>query len=363
MTAICDEKIVSKTDQAYDAVMKLIEMRGPGIKLPTIDEMCVQFDLSRTPLDNAIRLIETRGLLRRRRGSGIYVADRARSKTLGVVFGGDIFSPGYSPFWSLLLQAARGQAGEQGQILRGYFDVSETAGDFGGHAQLIEDLDARRLDGVLLLAPQHDHDEAGLLRKHGVPSVVLGGGPSDWWVTLDWDAFLHATARQLASANCRRIGLIGPVAQAATLARALREAGAGEPEIADWSYETWAPVIPGAGSHENCARRLTEQMIAAAATVPLPDTLVSLEDTATRGALIALMDAGIKPGRDIRVVTAANKGSPVLEAWVDDLVQFAFDPAEIVQAALGMLDTVMNAGTPAVNPVLIAPHVARASSP
>jgi DNA-binding LacI/PurR family transcriptional regulator len=236
-------------------------------------------------------------------------------------------------------------------------------GNFGGHAQLIEDLDARRLDGVLLLAPQHDQDEAGLLRKYGVPFVALGGGPRDWLVTFDWDQFLRAAARELARAGSRRIGLIGPLTHAAPLAQGLREAGAGEPVIADWSYETWASIIPGAGSRENCARRVTEQMIAAAATAPLPDTLVSLEDTATRGALIALMDAGIKPGRDIRVITAANKGSPVLDAWADDLVQFAFDPAEIMQAALGMLETVMNGGKPTVNPMLIAPHVARASSP
>ena len=356
MGAVCDEKRANRAEQLTEELLVLATERGANIKLPTMQELCSRYDVARGTLERALAPLEQRGLLYRRHGSGIYVSPTIAQKTVGLVFGGDIFSPGYSPFWNLLLQAVRGQAREQGQSLRGYFDVAETAGDFGGQAQLIEDLDARRLDGVLLLSPQYYRDEAGLLRKYGVPFVVLGGGPSDWWVTLDWDQFLRAAARELAPAGSRRIGLIGPLAYAATLAQALREAGTGEPVIADWSYETWAPVIPGAGSHENCARRVTEQMIAAAATAPLPDTLVSTEDTATRGALIALMEAGIKPGRDIRVITAANKGSPVLEAWADDLVQLAFDPTEIMQAALGMLETVMNGGKPAENPVLIRPR-------
>jgi DNA-binding LacI/PurR family transcriptional regulator len=148
------------------------------------------------------------------------------------------------------------------------------------------------------------------------------------------------------------------------LAEELRAAGAADVRIEDWSYETWAWVIPGAGTRENCAFQLTRRMIAEAAATPLPDVLISQEDTMTRGALTALREAGLQPGRDLRIVAAANTGSPVLEPYAADLTLIEFDPADSVRAALEMLEILMNGGTPPVNPVLTGPRpAARVSSP
>ena len=345
----------SKRDVLCSRLKGLALQLGPDARLPTVVELCAKLDVAKVTLDGALRRLESERVLVCHPGRGIFVSPTIRQKTLGVVFGGNIFSPGFSPFWSLLLQAVQDQARGRNLVPRAYLDISEANGGLGGHAQLVEDLDERRLDGVLLLSPQSDQDEAGLLRKSGIPFVVFGGAHPDWCVTLDWDPFLRAAARELAPAGCRRIGLIGPPAHAATLAKALREAGAGEPVIADWSYETWASIIPGAGTRENCAHRLTEQMIAAAAATPLPDTLVSMEDTATRGAITALLQAGLQPSRNIRIVTTENKGSSVLEPYAADITRVAIDPRECMKAALEMLTTLMNGGTPAENPVRVRP--------
>lgn len=341
-----------------NALLKMVRTRGPGIKLPTFQEMCTDLAVTRTQLEQALSSLEAGGLILRRHGSGIYGTERVAQKTIGVVFGGDIFGKDFSPFWSLLLQAVREQAGDRQFRPRAYLDISDSAGGLDGHEQLVEDLEAHRLDGLLLLAPAFDHDEAAELRAHGVPQVVFGGNaPADWSVTIDWSPFLKRVADELVPTGCQRVGVLAQLAQRAELEEVLRAAGRHDIQTDDWSYETWAPTIPGAGTRENCARRLTEQMLAGHATNPLPDTLVSLDDTATRGVITALAAAGLRPGRDIRIVTAENKGSPVLEPWPAELTRLEFDPQAWVKAALEMLATLMDGRTPAVNPVRVAPAV------
>ncbi len=346
----------SKTEQASAALLGLIGDRGPGIKLPTIQEMCGQFKLSRTPLENAIRTLEARGLLRRRRGSGIYVTNQARQKTIGVIFGGDIFSPNFSPFWNLLLQAVREQADEREICPRAYLDISHGREKLGGHMQLIEDLEAHRLDGLLLLSPDHTYDEVGELRATGIPLVVFGGGDKDWSVTHDHDRMIRLAARQLSRQKCRCVAFMGHPAQRLLFESELLQHGMPEAQLVDWSYETWATIIPGAGTRENCAFQLTRRMIANRDQEPLPDSLLSMEDTGTRGVITALHQAGLQPGRDMRIVTMANLGSPVLTPYAADLFQIIFDPAEAVSAALTLLKTLMEGGTPLSHTVLVGPR-------
>ena len=340
------------------AILSLVRQRGPGIKLPTVLEMCAQFRVTRTQLEQALVQVERAGLLNRRRGSGIYGTARASQQTIGVVFGGDIFSPPFSPCWSLLLQAAREQVGDRGLVPRAYLDMAVGDGPLGGHAQLVEDLEACRLDGLLLLSPRHHGQEVAALRVYGVPVVVFGGkAPADWVVELDWAAFFGLAAQAVAATRCRRLGLLAVPDLRQDLAGAFRAAGRRVPRLDDWSYATWARAIPGAGTHEDCARRLVERLLAGGATPPLPDTLISLEDTMTRGVLTALHQAGLRPGRDLRIITAENQGSPVLAPYAAELTRIVFDPRDCMQAALGMLATLMTGGTPARSPLLIAPQL------
>jgi DNA-binding LacI/PurR family transcriptional regulator len=324
---------------------------GAGSKMPPVRTICTDFGVSTSTLDPVLRRLELRGTILREHGRGVFVTDRVDHKTIGVVFGGDIFSPSFSPFWSLLLQAARELTADGPFVPRAYLDIAEGGGGLGSHAQLIEDLEARRLDGVLLFAPAPDHDQFTELGGRGVPLVCFGG--PGWSVTIDWEPLLMQAGAELARQGCRRVGLLAPPAHRAALEAAFRQAGVADVQIDDWSYETWAEIIPGAGTRENCAHRLTTQMVAGQAANPLPDALISLEDTATRGAITALLQAGLHPGRDIRIVTAENKGSPVLDPYAADITRIALDPRACMQAALEMLETLMDGGTPTENPVRV----------
>jgi hypothetical protein len=200
---------LSKTVSAREALLKLAEARGPGVKLPTLQQLCARLEVSRTTLERAMVPLERRGLLQRKHGSGIYVCDRIRQKTIGVVFGGDIFSPGFSPFWGLLLEAVCRQAGDRRMRPRPYIDISAGHEGLLGHVQLVEDLDAGRLDGLLLFTPHYEHDEAGELCDHGVPLVVFGGAARDWTVTRSRRRKNHAKPKDNAGAVDRALGRVG----------------------------------------------------------------------------------------------------------------------------------------------------------
>ncbi len=340
-----------KKDVLRDSLLGLARNLGPGRRLPTVATLCESFSVSNATLDPILRDLENRGAIVREHGRGMFVASSIHCKNVGVVFGGDIFSPNFSPFWSMLLGAVRGQAGDRNILPRAYFDMAD------GHGQLVEDIKASRLDGLMLISPHYAYDEAAMLRAYGLPLVVFGGNPeSGWSVSLDWNPFLEMAANELAQTGCRHVGFIGSPVQRPVLEAALDQVGLGDVRIDDWSYETWAKITPSAGSHENCAHRLAEQMLADRVANPLPDTIVSLEDTATRGVITALHQAGLCLGGDLRIITAENKGSSVLEPWDRNLTRIEFDPAECMAAVLDMLTTLMDNGTPPKKHVLIAPH-------
>ena len=357
---------LSRRAAVRDAVMAMARKRGPSQRMPTRRQLSEILRVSGSTLHPILKELERQQILVLKHGSGIFVSEEIRQKPIGVVFGGDIFSPGFSPFWGLLLQAVRQQAGRRELDPRAYLDISQDSRGLGGHSQLVEDLDARRRDGLLLFSPSYQDDETGQLRASGVPLVVLGGSGVGWRVTHHPVALFRFAARELAVRGCRSVAMLGTgvLSNRDLLETELRTAGAEAVRLADWSYEAWRPQLASEPSRERFGYELVRRMIAARAEAPLPDSLLSADDTVTRGAIAALVEAGLHPGREIQIATGANKGSPVLDPYADDLVRIEYDPAEIVRAALDMLETLMDGGTPPVNPVLIEPRVvARASSP
>ena len=357
-------KAWAKQKPIGNALLAMAHELGPNEQMPRVRDLCSSFAVSTATLNQVFRSLESRGAIVRKHGSGIFVSPTIHQKTIAVVFGADIFSASFSPFWALLLQAVREQATERKHQPLAYLDIVQAGGGLGGHAQLIEDLENRRIDGMLLLAPAYLVDETRQLSDYGVPLVVFGGRPPERRVTHDVARLLSMGVRELAARGCRRVALLGHavLAYRPQLENELRKAGAVDARIADWTYETWVDRI--SGLQEHCARLLAQQMIAGRAESPLPDGVVSSDDTMTRGVITALQEANLHPGRDIQIATIVNKGSPVLEPYASNLIQIEYDPTDSARAALDMLEILMNGRTPPQNPVLIAPVlVARASSP
>jgi len=347
----------SKADVLYATLRDLAVKLGPGARLPTIEILCRQLDVAKVTLDRALQRLASEQVLVREPRRGIFVSASIGQKTIAVVFGGDIFSASFSPFWSLLLQEVRQQALARKHRALAYLDITHTGEGMGGHEQLVEDLEKRRIHGILLLAPPSGTFKP--LDASGVPWVVFGGRSFQWSVNHALNPVFTIAAKELMKRGCRRIAFVGQISERfdELLSSELKEAGYQGPSILDWSYDTWVSQFNGGMTRESVSRELVQRMIAGRAEVALPDGLLSLDDTMTRGVVQACESAGIRVGRDIHIVTIANKGSLVLEPYADNLILLEYEPAAIVRAALDMLETLMNKGTPPENRVLISPVI------
>lgn len=341
-----------KADRIRVELEKMAVARGPGSKLPTLQELCEHFQVARGTLEQAMAPLEARGVLYRKHGSGIYVTERIQQKSIGVVFGDNIFKPGFSPFWGLLLQTIRDQAHGGDFLARSYFGMEGHDGG-GCQVQLLEDLAAQRVDGLLLLGPNYRYDEAGMLRSTGVPLVVFGGDEAGWTVTMDMQRFLRLAVQRLAVFGVRHIAFMGQPVRRPYLDAELQRTGLEQVRVDDWSYDTWGRIITHAGTHEHCAYRMAQRLTANLRKSPLPEAVISEDDTMTRGVILALREAGLRPGADTQIITSSNRGAPVVDT--ENITCLEYDPLEIVEAALAMLNSLMEGATPPENPVRIAP--------
>jgi GntR family transcriptional repressor for pyruvate dehydrogenase complex len=71
------ERAFHLTDRVKLDLLRLIEAGklGPGAKLPPADQLCEQFQVSRTVVREAIASLKAEGRLRSLRGSGVYVSE------------------------------------------------------------------------------------------------------------------------------------------------------------------------------------------------------------------------------------------------------------------------------------------------
>lgn len=339
-------RIGRKREKICDLIRDMAYDLGPGCQLPTVIELCEQFDVAKVTLDGVLGQLEQQGIVERRHRRGLFVSASLGLKTIGVVFGEDIFRLHFSPFWGLLLQAVRDQtSGRTDLRAQAYMDISKGHNGLAGHAQLVEDLKAGRLHGLLVFSPS-SQEELRQLQSFGVPLIAPFDQPDSTAADREDRTVVDRIAGELAARGCRRVACLQSGEDGvARLADALRHAGLASVEVMDWTMETWKSRLPGIiTTLESYGRLLVARMIADTAPSARPDALVSLDDTMTRGAITAMLQAGLKPGRDLTIVTQSNKGSPVLEPYAADLIQIELDPADIVRAAITKLETLMKAG-------------------
>jgi DNA-binding LacI/PurR family transcriptional regulator len=331
----------TKTEVLSGRLLDLARQTGPDAKLPTFRELCRSFRVSKATLDHALRELEQRRVIVRRHGSGIYVSAALGRKTIAVVLGTNIFTVGFSPFWLLLLQAARSQLQARGYRFHAYLDFPQGEDLLAAHQQLEDDLAAGRLDGLLAIAPS-SADEVRWLQQWRVPLVVLPTPmePAAWCAGLA--PMVQAAVAELAGVGCRRLALLA-IEDRGRFAEALEEAG-----LEFRSERLWTPGGAGykggwQGFEEFGYRTLQERWNAHA---PPADGLVIADDVMARGALMALREAGTAVGRELRIAVGANKGSPLLQPYEKGLILLEYDPGELLAAAIGMLESLMNGGQP-----------------
>ena len=338
---------------------------GPEAKIPTVAQLCQSLEVSTTTLNLALRQLERDGIITRRNGVGLFVGPNVRAKnsqTVALVCNPDYFrAASHSPFWDLLIEESQRRATLQQQSFGLHFSLPDEASGGAIQAGLLREIEEGDVQGVLgmalPIAAVEQLDES-------VPFVAFAG-PGDWRVGLDFCRLIEMGVTQLARQGCQRVGLWMP-----THFISARESFPRQSEIASFraalaghGLPFYPDLIENGTGLENGWRLTQEQGYELAGKVferprtEWPDGMVVTDDTMTRGILVALQKLNLRGGRDVAIVSHANRNSPVLEGHEDELSLLEFDPTELVGAMFEMLETLMKGQTPPVPSLSIVPHI------
>ena len=371
-----------------ERLAEMARLRGPGARLPTVRELCMELETTPATLNLALARLEQEGVLRRRQGSGIFVAPDYGRRRVALVCDPAFFGgwAGVSPFWNILVERVRERARVGNEDLSFHFALPvNTPGPGALPPQrsapeatlpLHEGLAAAVRDGRVQGALGIGLSEAAAdwLAEHGVPLVSFAGAGRAV-VGIDHDGMIPLLVGVLAGQGCRNIELWSPVASH-------RPVPASFPADYQHNREAFARALAAAGLPFDAARhryRNNSHLAAREGAVPTvshveqgydtaftafgpgtppgarPDGIAVLDDMMALGALQALQQLGVRVGRDVRIATHANAGSPALLGWEDRLTCAEVDPGRLVEKMFALLEAMMEGQEPEERRVLLQP--------
>jgi DNA-binding LacI/PurR family transcriptional regulator len=325
--------------------------RGAGNKLPTVDELCESLGTSRATLDNALSELEARNIVLRKRGSGIYVSPKIGYKNIAVAFShASEWANIVSPFWGILQDLLWQRGLERAPQREHEYSFHLLRHDVGGDRSSVrgnfEDmLAAGRFDGVLCVRP--DEPLQHLMTASGIPIVGFAVGPeAGWSAGFDIVEMFRLGVEHLIQQGCRRIMMVPAFNFAlGTFEKIERISQSSEALIEDFRLKYAADYANMPRVHQDFGEQAAA-IIFGAPRGERPDGLIVLDDMVTDGLIKALYELDIRPGRDVRIASHANTGSPVLRGWERRLTLIESDPDTLVSALFETLDILLDGGVP-----------------
>ncbi|WPJ96467.1 GntR family transcriptional regulator [Coraliomargarita algicola] len=338
----------SKQPYVIQMVTKMAKEYGPGAKLPTAQKLAKQLGVTLTTLDRSLGKLESKGVIHRRQGSGIYVCENSFSKNIGMVFGRNIFQMGSSTFYLLLLQHCELRASMEQEQFSFYLSPPQSPTNTSAHFinnDLADSIKRGKLDGLLICEVEEYEVEDWLINQD-IPIVALSSGNNSIpRVGIDTRNLIHSSMQALAAQGCKTVGLLGILARDYTIFE--KAAKKYQLEIVDECViHPEDEKAPPVHIHEELGLDWMHKCLERCGGAQgLPDGLLITDDILARGACLCLKEYKIRPGKDLQIASHANKGSLILEYWQDDLILAEVDPAAIVSSMFKMLKAQI-AGTP-----------------
>lgn len=339
-----------KTQTTYRALLARIDAMHPGVPLPPVPALMTELETSRSTLDTVFTTLEQQGLIERKRGKGVFVADRRATGEIAIVLSEAFLAPGASatyaqqcrllrqelhevnPKWSVKLHLGAGAIPGQ--------DLPETL-------DLLEPMVLPRLRGVLSFVGLYE--VGAKLQATGVPVVYFGGemtNPGAHAVYLDYKQMLRDGIRHLAECGCRSVCLLHgryvgkrPVEESQVPVAAAAAAECGVAFRDEWfGYEE--------GGWDE--RQGHDLFLRVWNNGQRPDGIFVSDDVLCRGVLRAIQKLGVELPRDLRLVTNANRGFGFPYPRAVSRVEFDLD--EATDKAVRMMEKLAQ-GKPLETPV------------
>lgn len=349
---------------------------GPGVKLPTVAQMRDQMGVSIATLNTALGELEAQRIIYRKHGVGIFVSERLNHKSICLICDPSFFqAAGTSPFWNMLIERSRLRAEAHNEDFSYHFALPRSGSGIGAeprvsplHEGLVREIKAGCVDGILGIGLSEG--DADWLEAQRVPFVAFAG-PGRYMVQLASQEMIEAGVENLAQQGCRRAALWSPVAphrpggpstEPTEASRWFKESleRQGLPfegGLVEENHHIFRPDgEPHAVTHQEQGFETASRVFGDRKIEP-PDGILCTDDMMMVGALNAFRRLNIEPGKDVRIVTHGNVGSPVLMGWEEHLSVVANDPDEVVQNMFSLLETLMAGQTPTERVVRVHPRL------
>lgn len=346
----------ARTQELCGQLREMAQRLGPDAQMPKLLELCGQFGASQHTLVRAIQELERQDVLYSVRSVGIFVKPQVR-RNIRLLCDATRFLSGGTPFWTILLDAARERALSHSEefvvqpVLRSNEALASAQKTF------LEDSRAGRVDAVMAVGVERELTDwlVGL----GVPLASFACY-SPHRVAIDQEAITRMGVEDLLARGCKRISLwIAPLykevddACIAIFEQRLHEAGQTPHSIriADQWPKDMPKIQP---SRQEEGFKVARELFLSAER---PDGMVILNDHLTHGVLIALDKVGLRAGRDVQIATQTNLGSPMLLGREDQIVSLEIDPTEIVEALFSLIEAQLSEQAQVPLCLPIQPHL------
>jgi DNA-binding LacI/PurR family transcriptional regulator/ribosomal protein S25 len=331
---------------------EIVRQAMPGERLPTTAALCERLGITVVTLNNALKTLESQGLIVRRTGIGLFAPEHTVVRRIALLCAANFYcQPGASPFWQLLLDRIWARASEEQERVEIFLVNYDTDGVTqvlpGG---LFEEIRSGRFDGIICVGV--NKPLAGMLNELPTPRVAYAG-PGPYVLYMQSQQIITVGMQELAKRGCRHIAYWQPIVARTPATpmhfqpNPLRDLycetlqGLGleyDPLLFQDSRDRFVALGDRiAATNKQQGYELAARTFGPDADLPVPDGIVSGDDMLTTGILAYLRPHGRSKGDRLPIVTHANRGSTALLGWEDDLTLLEYDPAEMVDGLFAML--------------------------
>lgn len=191
-----------KTLEAH--LRRLVVERRPGDKIPSESDLAKQLGCSHGTVRKAISTLVYEGLLTPRQGAGVFVQERPRLKSFGIVVP-NIFNPDHA----LLANTFTKVAAEKGytSVLGVVADEPNDSGSPKREQEFVERLIQMRVSGVIKTPVWVEEEPAmrARLRAAGIPYVIV----NDFWTDCYGDHHIAVDERMAARMAVEHLARLG----------------------------------------------------------------------------------------------------------------------------------------------------------
>jgi DNA-binding transcriptional regulator YhcF (GntR family) len=273
------------------------EKYAPGSKLPTIHQLAKIWKSSYFTIHTALTTLAKQGWVERIHGHGTYVADASkRFKCAGIYHAVNIWSRQEALFARQLNECLVERLHNMGKTTQVFIDSRPTNLHGKLPPDLVDAIKDRRID--CLISPITDSLSAPVLSRLSLPIALMESPRKRTAVRFDDRGLIQGSISDLVRQGCASVGLISNSHELQKLF--LKEVKAvGLTTRKEWNLPFLRHATPLKEFGFHAIRRLYRSS-------KRPDGLIIYPDTVVEGAILAILQCGIRIPQEMKLVAHSN---------------------------------------------------------